>query len=105
GLLQDLAVTVDGVMWSAVHQTTGAYLKVEDPSGRLSLYRLEMVDGVIVVVQVTAGGMALSACDVLRDPVTFEQDVSDITTRAAVSWLEQVVDGDGKPGTAEHTVT
>ena len=105
GLLQALAQTVDGVMWPAVHQTTGAYLKVEDPSGRASLYRLEMVDGVVVVVQVGEGGTVLSACDVLRDPVEFTQDVSDITTRAAVSWLEQVTDTEGKPGTAEHTVT
>ena len=105
GLLQDLATSVDAVMWPAVHQTTGAYLKVEDPSGRASLYQLVMIDGVVQVVKVGEGGTVLSACDVLRDPVTFEQDVSDIATRAAVSWLEQVVDGDGLPGTAEHTVT
>ena len=105
GLLQALAQSVDGVMWPAVHQTTGAYLKVEDPSGRASLYRLEMVDGLVVVVQVGEGGTVLSACDVLRDPVEFTQDVSDITTRAAVSWLEQITDDQGLPGTAEHTVT
>ena len=105
GLLQDLATTVDAVMWSAVHQTTGAYLRVEDPSGRVSLYRLELVDGVVTVVQVSEGGTVLSACDVLRDPIEFVQDVSDITTRAAVSWLEQTVDEQGQPGTTEHTVT
>ena len=87
GLLQNLATTVDGVMWPAVHQTTGAYLKVEDPSGRASLYQLVMVDGIVQVVQVGEGGTVLSACDVLVDPVEPVQDVSDITTRAAVTWL------------------
>jgi hypothetical protein len=64
-----------------------------------------MVGGIVQVVQVVAGGTVLTACDVLRDPVTFEQDVSDITTRAAVSWLEQVLDDKGQPATAEHSVT
>ncbi len=106
GLLQDLATSVDAVMWSAVHQTTGAYLRVEDPAGRVALYRLELVDGVVQVVDISGGtGTVLSACDVLRDPIQFVQDVSDITTRAGVTWLEQTVDDDGQPGTTEHTVT
>ena len=105
GLLQALAQTVDGVMWSAVHQTTGAYLKVEDPSVRAALYQLVMVDGVVQVVKIGEGGTVLSACDVLRDPIQFEQDVSDIATRAAVSWLEQILDDKGLPATVEHTVT
>ena len=104
GLLQDLATSVDAVMWAAVHQTTGAYLKVEDPSGRASLYHLEMIDGIVVVVG-GIGGTVLSACDVLRDPIQFVQDVSDVTTRAAVTWLEQTLDDQGQPGTTEHTVT
>ena len=91
-------------MWSAVHQTTGAYLKVEDPSGRAALYRLELVDGIVQVVGAGAGH-TLSACDVIRDPIEYVQDVSDITTRAVVSWLEQLLDDKGQPATAEHTVT
>ena len=102
GLLQAVAASVDGVMWSAVHQTTGAYLKVEDPAGRAALYRLELVGGIVQVVG-TGAGTPLTACDVLRDPIQFTQDVSDIATRAAVSWLEQITDDQGKPGTAEHT--
>ena len=92
-------------MWSAVHQTTGAYLRVEDPSGRVSLYRLELVDGVVTVVQVGVGGRCAVRVDVIRDLIEFVQDVSDINTRAAVTWLEQTVDDQGQPGTTEHTVT
>jgi hypothetical protein len=103
GLLQGLATSVDAVMWPATHQTTGAYLRVEDPSQRVALFRLELVDGLVQVVPVTGVGHELQACDVLRDPIEFQQDVSDVVTRAAVSWLEQTVDQDGKPGTKEHT--
>ena len=105
GLLQNLATSVDAVMWPAVHQATGAYLKVEDPTNRAALYHLELVDGVVQVVATGTGGHTLSACDVLRDPIQFVQDVSDIVTRAAVSWLEQGVDTDGLATTTEHTET
>ena len=101
-LLSDLAISVDGIMWAATHQTTGAYLLVEDPAARLALYRLELVDGV-VVISIAGAGTVLSACDVLRDPITFVQDVSDVVTRAAISWQEQTVDDDGVPAPTERT--
>ncbi len=106
GCCRMLATTVDAVMWSAVHQTTGAYLKVEDPSGiRASLYQLVMIDG---IVQVDAdpgeGGAVLSACDVLRDPIyEFEQNVGDIATRAAVSWAGAA--DHRRPGPTRHRRT
>ncbi len=103
GLLRELATTVDAVMWPAVHQSTGAYLRVEDASTRAPLYRFEKTGTYVTIV--TAGGLALSACDVLREPVEFIQNVSDIVTRAAVSWLEQGTDDDGNPATTEHTET
>lgn len=107
-LLRDLAQTVDGIMWSAVHQTTGPYLHVEDPAQRAPLAHLELVDGVVVIVMGSAIGdlaLKISACDILRDPVTWTQTVSDITTRASVGWLEQGVDDDGKPETTDRTYT
>lgn len=104
GLLQSLATSVDGVMWSAVHAASGAYLHVEDPSLRSSLYRLELADGVVVIVDAAQGGI-LSACDVLRDPITFVQDVNDVITRASVTWLEQTLDEDGNPAPTERTST
>lgn len=45
GLLQSIATSVDGVLWPAVHRTLGAYLRLEDPSMRASLLRLEQLDG------------------------------------------------------------
>lgn len=108
GLLQDLAQSVDGVMWSAVHSTTGPYIYVEDPASRPALYTLAVDpdSGLVVIVAATdvPDGLALSACDVLRDPVQWVQNVSDVSTRVNVGWLEQGVDDDGQPTTTDRSV-
>jgi hypothetical protein len=49
-------------------------------------------------------GFNLSACQVLRDPVTWHQSVADLVTRVAVGWLVQGVDDDGLPTTTDSTV-
>lgn len=106
GLLQELAESVDGILWAAVHQVSGAYIRVEDPSARQALYALaEDEAGLVVIGDSAAFGLPLSSCDVLRDPVTFKRDVQSLSTRAAVTWKEQTVDDEGKPGTTEHTET
>lgn len=107
GLLRDLAQSVDAVMWPAVHTTTGAYLRVEDPANRAALFTLEMIGGKVQIVPAgsAAASLDISACDVLREPVRWEQSVSDVSTRVAVEWLEQAVDGDGLPTTNSHTET
>jgi hypothetical protein len=104
GLLTEIATSVDGVLWSAVHQTIGAYLRLEDPALRASLLQLALVGGVIVVVQGDPDiGFDLSACMILRDPVKWVQDVSDVVTRVSVSWQVQELDDDGLPTTSEAT--
>lgn len=107
GLLRDFADSTDGVMWSAVHQVTGPYLWVEDPHERASLYVLAVIDGIVRIIPATGAvdAIDLSSCDVLRDPLEWLQSVSDVCTRAAVTWLEQGVDDDGQPETTERTET
>jgi hypothetical protein len=51
-----------------------------------------------------ATGFDLSACQVLRDPVSWVQTVADVVTRVAVSWKVQGVDDDGLPTTTDSTV-
>jgi hypothetical protein len=105
GLLSEVAVSVDGVLWPAVHQTIGAYLRLEDPALRASLLQLDLVGGVIVVVQGDPDiGFDLSACLILRDPVTWVQTVADVVTRASVGWLVQGLDDEGHPATTDATV-
>lgn len=97
GLLSDLAVTVDGVLWSAVHQVTGPYLYVEDPSARQTQYVLSQPGGagtkvIIVLGPIVAPTLALDACDVLRDPVHWLQTSADVASRVSVTWRVQGID-------------
>lgn len=105
GLLSELATSVDAVMWSATHIVTGPYLRVEDPTNRPSQHVLELVDGTVQIVPGSMVALQLSACDVLRDDVTWQQDTQDVVTRAAVTWKEQGVDDDGLPTTTDRTET
>jgi hypothetical protein len=104
GMLTDVAQSVDGVLWTAAHPALGEYLRLEDPGARLALYEFTLSGGKIVIAPIDFAGVedappAISACDVLRDPVTFTQDVSDIATRTEVSWLRQVA---GPPVSTEE---
>jgi hypothetical protein len=74
----------------------GDLVRLEDPALRPALYQLALVGGVIIIQPVDTSAMPpeqrpleLSACDVLRDPVRWLSDVSDIATRATVSWNDQ----------------
>lgn len=99
GLLTDIAQSVDGVLSAVYHPTLGAYLKLEDPAARASMYVLGIVGGQIGIVRAEAeGALELPACDVLRDPVAFQVNVAQVATRVTVEWLEQVAG----PATAGH---
>jgi hypothetical protein len=91
GELQALATTADGVLWSAVHALTGQYLWIEDTHTRPALLLITKQGGVVVIVPDPDpdAATALSACDVLLDPLTWVQDVADVATRVAVTWKEQ----------------
>jgi hypothetical protein len=106
GLMKELAISVDGVLWSAVHQTTGPYYRLEDPAQRPSLQLLTLTGGIITITpNPLPAALRLSSCEVLRDPAQWSKDVSDVSTRVDVTWQEQGVDGGGKVTTTErHTV-
>ena len=107
-LLADLATSVDGVLWSATHRTTGPYLWLADPRVSSALYVLFVGDDGMVHVGPTDAAVkaiTLDACDVLLDPVVWKQAVSDVTTRVAVTWQEQTVDDQGQPAPTERTDT
>lgn len=111
GLLTDMAASVDGVLWSATHQVSGPYIRLEDPGQRPALYQLDMVGGVIVIVEVNPDDLPpeqrpleISACDVLRDPVLWQIDVSDIATRTTVTWMDQTLNDEGQPAPTQRTL-
>jgi lysophospholipase L1-like esterase len=95
-LLQSLAQSVGGALWSATSLTTGPYLRLEDIDARPALLVLEMGDDDLVhIVPATVlgdRGVTVSACDVLLDPVHWQQSVDDDATRVTVGWRDQAPD-------------
>jgi hypothetical protein len=96
GLLAELAQSAGGVLWSATSLTTGPYLRLEDVDARPPMFELYQGADLIIRIRpapvVAAKGITLSACDVLLDPVHWEQDVGDVSTRVAVGWKDQAPD-------------
>lgn len=102
-LLRQLAITTGTVLWSAYDPSRlGPYLYFEDPSARSSLYQLiENVDTLLwSPAPGAAGGVELSACQVLQSPVLWSRAVSDLITRATVRWADQST----APFTTERSV-
>jgi hypothetical protein len=104
GLMQDLAASVAGVLWSATSLATGPFLRLEDISSRPPLQILtrgaDLIIRIVPAPVVGASGITLDACDVLLEPVHWVQDGTDNSTMVDVQWLDQtVVDGAVKPTT------
>lgn len=96
-MLAELAASVDGVLWSATHITTGPVLVLEALADRPPLMRLELgLDGLVHIVPgvdfTTGRGIYLDACSVDLEPVRWSQDIADIATRVAVQWKDQTPD-------------
>lgn len=106
-LLHQLAASTDSTLWAGSHPTTGAYLRIEHARSRAPLFALHPGPDGLLVVSPAAGSRVpqISACDLLAAPARFAQDVADVLTVAAVGWLEQITDDQGKPGTVERTAT
>jgi hypothetical protein len=103
GLLQDLATSAGGVLWTAVTSATDTYWYFEDPWARASLIRFVKDTGTGLWAPTTAAGGSgypLSGCQVLQAPVHWERAVTDLLTRVTVRWLDQTT----TPGTTERSV-
>jgi hypothetical protein len=108
-MLAELAASVDGVLWSATHITTGPVLVLETLADRPPLMRLMLGEGGLVIIvpgsEFTTGrGVYLDACSVDLEPVRWSQDIADIATRVAVQWKDQTPDPT-KPVDKTVTVT
>lgn len=104
GLLQDIATSVDAVLWPAVHESTGEYLRLEDTGLRESLaYLAADEEGNVALVEGRAGQVpTVSACKLMRDDASWTQDSAEVITRVDVTWLEQTVDDEGRPEPTER---
>lgn len=98
-LLQQLAASVDGVLWSSAlvvanPPASGSWQPVlvfEDPANRPALRKLAMPVATIVVVldsaAITAHALVLDGCTFDREPVEFTQDLADVVTGVSVGYL------------------
>jgi len=106
-LIADLAAGVDGVLWSATHSTAGEYLWIEDVAQRAQTEALELVNGIVTIVNNTerpAGRTVLDACQIPAESLTWIRDVSDVITRVDATWNEQTVDDDGLPSPTDRGI-
>lgn len=108
-LASTLAATAGAALWPAASAARGAYLWMEDPQSRRSS-RVLTVDGngIAQIVPAPTGAVAeLTAGDILRDPISWDQDPSTIASSVDVKWL-QAYGRDPETGslnTVERTVT
>jgi hypothetical protein len=106
-LLGEYAQGVDGVLWSATHETTGPYLWIENPTNRAQIGELEMVGALVVIVLVDEdrGTTSLDGCLLPIEPITWVRDVGDVITRVDATWSEQTLDDGGLPAPTDRTTT
>jgi hypothetical protein len=107
-LLQEMAISGDGVLWAAASLTTGPYLDFESLGQRPALSGLSQgADSIVIIGPITnvPGSLKLEACSLSRDPVRWIQDVADVSTRVAVTWRDQTLDTQGNPAPTDRVVT
>jgi hypothetical protein len=107
-LLQEMAISGDGVLWAAASLTTGPYLDFESLGERPALSGLTQgADSIVVIGPITSvpGSVALDACSLSREPVRWIQDVADVSTRVAVTWREQTLNDKGQPAPTDRVAT
>ncbi len=109
-LLHELAQSVGGALWSAVSDIRGAYLWLEDIDNRPATQNLVMdPDNVVRIhrAEIVADGnkfIEIDACDVLLDPVEWEQTTEDDGTRITLQWMDQTKDDEGNEAPTQREV-
>lgn len=105
-LLQQLATSCGGILWTATHLVTGQVMRIEDVNARPAALTLSDVGTGLVHIVPSAAAIAnalpITACDIDADPVRFILDMTDTISMVAVQWLEQTVDP-GPPAVTKPT--
>jgi hypothetical protein len=94
GLLQQLATSCAGALWTATHLVTGQVMRIEDISARPAALTLEQNGFVHVVPSPAAEATALpvTACSIDAAPVRFLLDMTDTVSMVNLTWREQTTD-------------
>lgn len=104
-LLDEIAVSTGGVLWSTTHATTGEYLWLEDPTQRPALQRLTLTGGHLTITPDASRALLLDASRVLLDSVTLTRDTSGAASVATVRWSDTETDDKGETKVTERTET
>lgn len=106
-LLQDVAQSVGGVLWSAADPDAGAYLWLEDPSNRASLRQFlnDATSGLVTITNNVPASSLVTAADLLRDPVRWRKDKTQAINSVDVTWQQQGIDDNGLPTATARTET
>lgn len=107
GLLQDIATSIGGVCWVTGHQDLGPYLWIEDPDEREAARQFVWDGGMVIIGGNDRNASKISARDVLRDPVQWAQELTNMINSVDVTWQSEIPPPE--PGeqtqTEERTVT
>lgn len=106
-LLQEIANSAGAVLWVVEDAVRGIFLWMEDPTNRAST-RQFVIDPVTHVLSIDDNVVAetiIDSADLLRDPIRWTRDKSQMTNSVDVSWLLQGVDADGFPVATQLTAT
>jgi hypothetical protein len=106
-LLQQLATSAAGVLWTATHPVTGQVMWLEDPAQRPAALTLRTTPPVIVIPSAAAlaNALPISACLIEADPVRFVLDTVGTVSEVDLTWREQTLNDKGQPAPTDATVS
>jgi hypothetical protein len=106
-LLQQLATSCSGILWTATHLATGQTMWLEDIGARPAARTLtDAGTGLVHVIPSQAAidnSLPISACDITAEPVRFALDMTDTVSMVSLTWKEQTTD-DGVVKPTDRTI-
>src|SRR4029077_11973593 len=105
GLLQQLATSCGGVLWTATHLVTGQVMRIEDVTARPAALPLAPPPTYVRVIPSAAAignALPITACNIDVDPVRLLLDMGDTISTVDVQWIDQTQDP-GPPATQRPT--
>jgi hypothetical protein len=108
-LLQQLATSGAGILWTATHPVTGQVMRIEDPANRPASLTLQATGAPLNIVVIpspaaVANGLPLSACLIEADPVRFILDMIGTVSHVDLTWKDQTLGSEGEQRPTDRTV-
>lgn len=85
-VIEETATSLGGLVWTAAHDELGAYIKIENPEDRATLYTLTFKNNTLTVVNRPADYLQIHASNLLLDGATWEYDITDLATNITIRY-------------------